>query len=477
MIDEKLMPQCTELEESVIGCALLHYNIAPLIFEILKPEMFYDERNKFIWKTILDLQKEKKPFDIYTLSAYLIGEHSIDKAGGIYRLTGLTQRPSSPHNIEFQSRIIIQRFVQRKLIQVSEKMQNDAFVVNAEIFSLLSDSQIEIQNLERTIITGGAVRNIASVINEERNEYYSREIMARDGMPTGVNTGFSELNILTGGWQKSDLIILAARPGMGKTALALHFMISSDNVAFFSLEMKDTQLTTRLILADADASSTRYRQGKLYTNEAEKTEYARQKIEGKNIFIDDTPSISIIDLKQKCRKLKTQNNIQLIIVDYLQLMTTGEKNSNRNREQEISIISSGLKAIAKELDVPVIALSQMNRAVETRGGDKKPQLSDLRESGAIEQDADMVIFVHRPEYYGIKEDGNGDSTEGVCMLMVSKHRNGGLADIKTKYIADRTRFEDLYTPFETVQHKYNPNAGLIPVDFTQSKNESDEEPF
>jgi len=296
------------------------------------------------------------------------------------------------------------------------------------------------------------------------------EIANKEGL-SGVATGFEKLDSLTSGWQPSDLIIIAARPGMGKTALTLSMarnmaVTQQTPVAFFSLEMSSVQLITRLISAETGLSSEKLRTGKLADHEWKQLNVKVGDLEKAPLFIDDTPALSIFDLRAKARRLASQHDIKLIIVDYLQLMTAGTSSKAGNREQEISTISRNLKSLAKELDIPVIALSQLSRAVETRGGTKRPQLSDLRESGAIEQDADIVSFIYRPEYYGIEEwdDEEHTSSIGQAEFIVAKHRNGGLDNIRMKFIGQLGKFEDLQpndSPYE-FQSKMNDNDSSNP---------------
>jgi replicative DNA helicase len=291
------------------------------------------------------------------------------------------------------------------------------------------------------------------------------EISNKDGL-SGIPSGYDKLDKLTSGWQPSDLVIIAARPGMGKTALTLSMarniaVNTNIPVAFFSLEMSSVQLITRLISSETGLTSEKLRTGKLEKHEWEQLNVKAKALESAPLYIDDTPSLSIFDLRAKARRLASQHKIKLIIIDYLQLMTAGSSQKGGNREQEISTISRNLKALAKELDIPVIALSQLSRAVETRGGSKRPLLSDLRESGAIEQDADIVSFIYRPEYYKIDEwdDEDQSPTDGQAELIIAKHRNGGLENIRLKFIGELGRFENLEDfdmPFE-FESKMNDN--------------------
>jgi len=373
---------------------------------------------------------------------------------------------SSAH-IEFHARIILQKFIQRSLIRISSEIIETAYKDSTDVFDLLDEAESKLYD-----VTQGNIKKSSETAQNLVLEAKKRieDISKREGL-SGVSTGFEKLDKLTSGWQPSDLIIIAARPGMGKTALTLSMarniaVTKEIPVAFFSLEMSSVQLITRLISAETGLSSEKLRTGKLADHEWQQLNVKVTDLEKAPLFIDDTPSLSIFDLRAKARRLSSQHGIKLIIVDYLQLMTAGASSKTGNREQEISTISRNLKALAKELDIPVIALSQLSRAVETRGGTKRPMLSDLRESGAIEQDADIVSFIYRPEYYNIDEwdDEERSPSQGQAEFIVAKHRNGGLDNIRMKFVGHLGKFEDLDTfdaPFE-FQSKMNPDDNQIP---------------
>ena len=358
----------------------------------------------------------------------------------------LTQKVASSAHIEFHARIILQKFIQRSLIKISSEIIENSYKDSIDVFDLLDEAESKLYDVTQGNIKKSSETAQSLVIQAKKR---IEDISKRKGL-SGISTGFEKLDLLTSGWQPSDLVIIAARPGMGKTALTLSMarniaVLKEIPVAFFSLEMSSVQLITRLISAETGLSSEKLRTGKLAPHEWEQLNVKVGDLERAPLFIDDTPSLSIFDLRAKARRLASQHGIKLIFIDYLQLMTAATNNKSGNREQEISMISRNLKALAKELDIPVIALSQLSRAVETRGGTKRPLLSDLRESGAIEQDADIVSFIYRPEYYGITEwdDEERSPSEGQAEFIVAKHRNGGLDNIRMKFIGHLGKFEDL----------------------------------
>ncbi len=374
------------------------------VIDILQPDAFYKTAHQYIFNAIYQLFHDSQPIDLLTVSSALRKDGKLEIVGGEFYLVQLSQRVASSAHIEFHARIILQKFIQRSLIRISNEIIETAYKDSTDVFDLLDEAESKLYD-----VTQGNIKRSSQSAQNLVIEAKTRieEISKREGL-SGVSTGFQKLDKLTSGWQPSDLIVIAARPGMGKTALTLSMardiaVTKEIPVAFFSLEMSSVQLITRLISAETGLSSEKLRTGKLADHEWQQLNVKVTDLEKAPLFIDDTPSLSIFDLRAKARRLASQNGIKLIIVDYLQLMTAGSSSKVGNREQEISTISRNLKALAKELDVPVIALSQLSRAVETRGGTKRPMLSDLRESGAIEQDADIVSFIYRPEYYNIDE--------------------------------------------------------------------------
>jgi len=441
----KVQPQALPLEEAVLGALMLDKDSIAIVIDILRAESFYSDAHQAIYRCVLRLFERSQPVDLLMVTEELKKAGELEMAGGPYYLVGLTNRVASAANIEYHARLIAQKHIQRELIRVSTKIIRDAYEDTTDVFQLLDDAEqglfnITQQNLSRSYESMGS---LASKALKQLEELSKKET----GL-TGVPTGFTDLDRITSGWQPSDLIIMAARPGMGKTSLTLALaknaaMDFGKGVAFFSLEMSNVQLVNRLISLEAEISGSKLRSGQLEDYEWQQLQTVIEKMSEIPIFIDDTPGINIFELRAKCRRLKMQHDIQMVIIDYLQLMTGGTDNKTGNREQEISSISRGLKGLAKELNVPVIALSQLSRAVETRGGMKRPQLSDLRESGAIEQDADIVSFIYRPEYYQIMEDEEGQSLKGVGEVIIAKHRNGALGTVKLKFVDKYAKFTEM----------------------------------
>jgi replicative DNA helicase len=451
----KLPPQALDLEEAVLGALMLEKNALNAVVEFLKPEHFYKESHKEIYDAILLLFKASEPVDMRTVVNQLRKTGKIELVGGAYAIAELTAKVSSAANIEYHARVIIEMAIKRTLIEVASKIHQDAYEDTTDVFELLDKTEQSIFQISDS--------------NLRKNYDNMRNLMARaiqelqllkehkDGL-TGVPTGFSSLDRMTSGWQKSDLVIIAARPGMGKTAFVVSAMRNAavdfkQPVAIFSLEMASVQLVNRMISAEAELEGEKIKKGNLADFEWQQLVHKTNKLASAPIFIDDTPALSILELRAKCRRLKAEHDIQLIIIDYLQLM---RGDSAGNREQEIASISRALKGIAKELSVPVLALSQLSRSVETRGGDKRPQLSDLRESGSIEQDADIVMFLYRPEYYKITQDEDGMPTQGMGEVIIAKHRNGSTGNVKLKFIGKYTKFADFDMPTND-----NPFSGMI----------------
>ncbi|MCB9305711.1 MAG: replicative DNA helicase [Lewinellaceae bacterium] len=445
----KVQPQAVPLEEAVLGALMLDREALPMVMDILRPESFYLESHQLIYRAVIKLFERSNPVDLLTVTEELRKSGDLEKAGGAYNLVELTNRVASAANIEYHARIIAQKHIQRELISVSTRTIRDAYEDTTDVFNLLDDTEkglfaITQNNLSRSYESMGS---LSSRVLKQIEELATKT----DGL-TGVPTGFTDLDRLTSGWQPSDLVIVAARPGMGKTSLLLAMALNAAKdfgkpVALFSLEMASTQLVQRLISMEAEIPGSKMRNGKLEDWEWQLLQTTVERLNSVPIFIDDTPAINIFELRAKCRRLKMQHDVQLIIIDYLQLMTgASENNRNANREQEIAGISRALKSLAKELNVSVIALSQLSRAVEVRGGSKRPQLSDLRESGSIEQDADIVAFIYRPEYYQILEDENGQSLKGIAELIIAKHRHGALETVKMKFTDTFAKFGNLDDP-------------------------------
>ena len=458
----KIPPQAVDLEEVVLGAMMIDKKGVDEVIDILQPEAFYKQAHQYIYEAIVKLFESSDPIDLLTVSDQLKTDGKLESVGGEYYLVSLTQKVASSAHIEFHSRIILQKYIQRSLIKISNEIIESAYEDATDVFDLLDEAESKLYDVTQGNIKKSAETAPNLVIQAKKR---IEEISNKEGL-SGIPSGFDKLDKLTSGWQPSDLIIVAARPGMGKTALTLSMarniaVNSNIGVAFFSLEMSSVQLITRLISSETGLSSEKLRTGKLEKHEWEQLNVKVKALESAPLYIDDTPSLSIFDLRAKARRLASQKNIKLIIIDYLQLMSAGVNTKGGNREQEISTISRNLKALAKELNVPVIALSQLSRAVETRGGSKRPVLSDLRESGAIEQDADIVSFIYRPEYYKIDEwdDEERSPTAGQAEFIIAKHRNGGLDEIRLKFVGSLGKFDNLDTfdsPFE-FQSKMNAN--------------------
>ena len=440
----KLPPQALDLEESVLGALMLEKEALTNIIDILKPENFYKDAHKEIYQAIIDLFNNSQPIDLLTVTNQLKKNGTLDIVGGSYYVTKLTTRVNSASNIEFHSRIILEQSIKRELINISSKVQKDAYEDTIDVFDLLDQTEQSLFDVSESHIRKN-YKKVQNLMKEAIDELETKK-EKKDGI-TGVPSGFIDLDTITSGWQPSDLVIIAGRPSMGKTAFVLSLIrnASIDHnlpMGIFSLEMSSLQLVNRLISSEAELDSDKIRKGNLKDYEWQQLLHKTDLLQKAPIFIDDTPALSILELRAKARRLKSQHDIKCIIVDYLQLMTSEYGKTSGNREQEIASISRSLKAVAKELNIPVIALSQLSRAVETRGGDKRPVLSDLRESGSIEQDADMVMFIYRAEKYDITEDEDGESTIGVAELLLRKNRNGPTGKVKLKFVERFAKFVD-----------------------------------
>jgi len=460
----KTPPSVVEFEEAVLGALMLEKDAVHTVIDILKPDAFYNDAHGKIFNAILALSIDHKPIDIHTVAQQLKIIGDIEQIGGPFYLAQLTNKVASTAHLEYHARIIAQKFIQRELIRVGAEIQNRAFQEADDVADMLDSAEQDLFNIAEGNIKR-EVSRIDAVLHQAIHQI--QEAAKRPDGLSGVPSGFTELDRMTSGWQASDLVIIAARPAMGKTAFVLSMArnIAVDHkrpVAFFSLEMSSIQLVNRLISSETELGSDKIKNGALKDFEWTQLERKIKTLEDAPMFIDDTPALSIFELRAKLRRLVMQHHIELAIIDYLQLMTGGVQAS---REQEVSSISRSLKAIAKELNIPIIALSQLNRSVEMRAGDKRPQLSDLRESGAIEQDADMVLFIHRPEYFGITEDTLGNSLHGLAEIIVAKHRNGATGDVRLRFKKEFTRFSDLDEDFSTPA---NQPSGMV---FSSKMNE------
>ncbi|HNX66718.1 MAG TPA: replicative DNA helicase [Bacteroidales bacterium] len=436
----RIPPQSPEMEEAVLGAAMLEIEAARMIIDILRPEAFYTPQHQKIFTAIVELNKRDEAIDLLTVMQELRRRNELEEAGGPVYLTELTTRVVSAANIEFHARIVLQKYIQRELLRSTTVIQNLVYEDNLDVTELLDRSEDELFR-----IAEGNIKHEMAPIHEVIKKALSEieEAGKKEDALIGVPSGFTKLDRLTSGWQKGELVIIAARPSMGKTAFALSMARNmaiehGKKVAIFSLEMSAVQLVNRLIVSETEIAGDKIKNGRLSTQEWSLLETRIKALTEASIFIDDTPAVSVFELRAKCRRLKAQNKLDIVIVDYLQLMT-GPPDSG-SREQEVSSISRSLKGVAKELEVPVLSLSQLNRSVETRSGNKKPMLSDLRESGAIEQDADMVVFIHRPEKMGIQMDEEGQSTKGLAEIILAKNRNGPTDEVILRFREERALF-------------------------------------
>ncbi|MBT5614674.1 MAG: replicative DNA helicase [Flavobacteriales bacterium] len=479
-IDGKLQPQALELEKAVLGALMIDNESLSDAIDSLQAEYFYAPKHQKIFEAIVNLFNNTQPVDILTVSEELKRMEMFKEIGGLAYISELTNNVSSSSNTEFHARIIAEKFIKRSLINISRKISNDAFDDSVDIFDLLNDAEANLFTVtEGTLrksydkmrsLIKGALENIETLRNKE------------DGL-SGVPSGFTNVDRVTSGWQKSDLVIVAARPGMGKTAFALTMArnVAVDHntpIGFFSLEMSSEQLVNRLIASEAELGASKLRKGDLADHEMVQLHEKIKHLSEAPIFIDDTPGLSIFELRAKARRLVKNHGVGIIMIDYLQLMTAG--GTGGNREQEISTISRSLKGIAKELKIPVIALSQVNRGVESRTGvgSKRPMLSDLRESGAIEQDADIVTFIYRPEYYKIYEWDNGDDSRGQGELIIAKHRNGSLNNVRLKFTGEFAKFSDLdYFDGGDYENEDGNNSSMISMSSSMNEDKDGDAPF
>ena len=445
----KLQPQALELEEAILGALMLEKDAFSEVCDILQPDSFYKPAHKSIYEAILALTQKSLPVDMLTVIEKLRNMGKLEEVGGEYAIYNLTSKVSSAANIEFHAKIVAQKYMARQLIAYAGKIQTNAYDDTYDIDALMEQTEADLFKLSQENIKRDAIQ-INPVISEAMN--LLQQAMKRKTGLSGLQTGFHELDKVTSGWQRSDLIIVAARPAMGKTAFSLSMAKNmalnyGTGVALFSLEMANVQLVNRLIVNTCEIKGEKLRSGKLDDHEMTQLQTKIKELEDAPIYVDETANLSVFELRSKARRLVREHNVGMIIIDYLQLMTLNSKDDKTalkvgSREQEVSAISRSLKGLAKELNIPIIALSQLSRQSENRDG-KRPQLSDLRESGAIEQDADIVCFIHRPEYYGILTDQDGRSTQGLAELIIAKHRNGATDTVELAWNGEFTKFRTL----------------------------------
>ena len=441
----KIPPQAVDIEQIVLGAMMLEKNAVSKTTDILKPASFYDPKHQYIYSAIRELFASTNPIDLITVSTLLKKRGELEASGGAAYLSQLTNRVASAAHIEFHARVISEKHIKRELIRMSSDIIRDSYDDTKDVFDVMGSAEGELFQIAENNM-GKQVQSLQSVVLEAIEEI-EKASQNSDGI-SGVPTGFFDLDKLTSGWQRSDMIVIAARPAMGKTAFVLSMARNTavdygKAVALFSLEMSSVQLVKRLISSESRINAEKLRKGNLREDEFQQLHSRITKLATAPIFIDDTAGLSVFDLRAKCRRLKMKENIELVIIDYLQLMSAKDGKGGGNREQEISTISRSIKEIAKELNIPIIALSQLSRSVEQRGGDKRPILSDLRESGAIEQDADIVGFIYRPDYYGFLEDEEGNPNNGIGEIIIAKHRNGATDRVRLRFVQEYARFENI----------------------------------
>ena len=464
--DAKIQPQDKEIEDAVLGALMLERDAYAIVCDLLRPESFYDPGNQKIYAAINKLGVMQQPIDMLTVTQQLRADGALDDVGGPVRISELTSNVASAAHIEYHARIVAQTFLARRLISFCSEIEKKSFDESYDIDDLLQEAEGKLFEISQGNLKKDFTQ-IDPVINSAMEQIEAAG--KRESGLSGLQTGFHNLDKLTSGWQNSDLIIIAARPAMGKTAFVLSMAKNmavdyNTPVAIFSLEMSNLQLVNRLISNVCEIEGEKIKSGRLSRQEWEQLNSRVRSLFSAPLYVDDSPSLSILELRTKARRLVKEHGVKIIIIDYLQLMNaTGMKFGSR--EQEVSMISRSLKQLAKELNIPVIALSQLSRKVEERNdGNKRPQLSDLRESGAIEQDADIVCFIHRPEYYTRSTtDAENRDIRGMAEFIVAKHRSGSVDDIEMTFVARFARFQNRSEPmpFEkgTMASKINDDPG------------------
>lgn len=436
----KIPPQAVDLEEAILGAMLIEKRCIDDVINVLKPDEFYKESSRLICDCIYQMYNTNKDIDILTVTNELKKNGNIENCGGAFYITTLTSRVASTANILSHCAVVKQQAVKREIIKTATEQINDAFDSGTDALDLLDQVNRDVDSINQMIATGTGAVHVSKSVNQSIVNLDARAKAARENKITGVQTGLKRLNEITGGWQPADLIIIAGRPSMGKTAFAIYetleAALNSTSVCFYSLEMQDFKIADRMLLSISDVSPDRFNSGWVSDIEIKHVTDAAAKLNSLPIYIDPKPSVKMSYIKSHSRLMKSKGKCGMIVIDYLQLVDSNLP--NKNREQEVSMASRQAKQIAKELNVPVLLLSQLNRSVETRGGSKKPQLSDLRESGAIEQDADIVIFPHRPEYY----DKIDETIKGVVELIIAKNRNGRTGEVSIFCNDSVTKFSD-----------------------------------
>ena len=440
-----LQPQALDVERAVIGALLIDKDAYSVVCETLMPESFYEPRNQMIYKAIRDLSLKEQPVDVLTVTEQLARNGQLEEAGGPAYIAEISSRVASSAHVEYHAHIVAQKFLARQLIKFASDIETKAFDETIDVDDLMQHAEGSLFELSQKSMKKDytqidpVIAQAVKVIQEAAKN--------TDGL-TGIPTGYHGLDDKTSGWQASDLVIIAGRPAMGKTAFALSMAknIAVDYqvpIAFFSLEMSNQQLVNRLLSNVCEIEGKKILNGQLQQDEWERLDKRVNSLLGAPLYVDDTPGLSVYELVTKARRLVREHGVKIIMIDYLQLMNANGMRFS-SRQEEVSTISRSLKGLAKDLNIPILALSQLNRGVEAREGleGKRPQLSDLRESGAIEQDADMVLFVHRPEYYHIYSDDNGRDLHGMAQIIIAKHRKGATGDVLLTFRGEYTRFEN-----------------------------------
>ena len=457
-----IQPQAPEVEKAVLGALMIDKDAYAIVCEMLYPESFYEPRNQMVYAAIRDLSMAEKPVDVLTVTDRLAKDGNLEQVGGPTYIAELSSRVASSANIEYHANIIAQKFLARQLISFASVIETKALDETSDIDDLMQEAEGSLFELSQRNMKKDYTQ-INPVIRQAL-DVIQKAAANTDGL-TGVPTGYHKLDDITSGWQASDLVIIAGRPAMGKTSFALSMAknIAADYhipLAFFSLEMSNVQLVNRLISNACEIQGSKILNGQLQPDEWNRLDKHVNKLLDAPLYVDDTPGLSVFELRTKARRLVREHGVKIIMIDYLQLMNANGMRFS-SRQEEVSTISRSLKSLAKELDVPILALSQLNRGVESREGleGKRPQLSDLRESGAIEQDADMVLFVHRPEYYHIYQDDSGRDLHGMAQIIIAKHRKGATGDVLLTFRGEYTRFEN---PEDSrLVHRNTPVSGEI----------------
>ena len=440
-----VQPQAVEIERVVLGALMVDSDAFSVVSELLKPETFYEPRHQKIYEAIRNMNMDERPVDIMTLNDELSKMGEIDKVGGVDYLMEISSQVASAAHVESHARILAEKYMQRQLIHFAGDIETKAYDSSVDVDELMQQAEGSLFQISQNNMKQDFTQ-VAPVV-KNAVEILQRAASNKGGL-TGIPTGYAGMDEITSGWQASDLVIIAGRPAMGKTSFALSI---AKNVAvdygvpigFFSLEMNNVQLVNRLISNVCEVSGRKILNGQLDPSDWERLDKRIGRLTDAPIYVDDTPGLSVFELRTKARRLVREKGVKIIMIDYLQLMNANGMKFG-SRQEEVSTISRSLKGLAKELDIPVLALSQLSRNVENREGleGKRPQLSDLRESGAIEQDADMVLFVHRPEYYHIYQDEKGNDLHGMAQIIIAKHRKGSTGDVLLNFRGEFTRFQD-----------------------------------